>query len=176
LLAVATILLHYYATTLLPYVFTIKQVTMDILYTVVQHAHSGLRWVVVVLLIVTVVNAFGKRSGGTVYPVKNKLALFGLISVYVQLILGLVLYFLLSPLVSFEEGATSNAVTRFYTVEYFVGMFLGIILVTAGYSKAKRQAGINKGWKTVGVFYLLGLLVILAFIPWPFRDLGVGWF
>jgi hypothetical protein len=149
---------------------------MNILYTAVQHAHSGLRWVVLVLLIATIVNAFGKRSGGTVYPVKNKLALFGLISVHVQLILGLVLYFFLSPLVSFEEGATSNVITRFYTVEHLVGMLLGIILVTVGYSKAKRQAGINKGWKTVGVFYLLGLLVIVASIPWPFRNLGAGWF
>lgn len=149
---------------------------MDILYTAVQHAHSGLRWVVLILLIATIVNAFGKRSGGTVYPAKNKLALFGLISVHVQLLLGLVLYLFLSPLVSFEEGVMSNAVTRFYTVEHLVGMLLGIVLVTVGYSKAKRQAGINKGWKTVGVYYLLGLLVILVSIPWPFRDLGAGWF
>jgi len=149
---------------------------MEYVYLAVKHAHSGLRWVVLVLLVLTILNALGKRNGGTVYPAKNKLALFGLISVHVQFLLGLVLYLFLSPLVSFEEGVMSNSVTRFYTVEHLVGMILGIILVTIGYSKAKRQAGINKGWKTVGIFYLIGLVVILASIPWPFRNLGAGWF
>lgn len=149
---------------------------MEYVYLAAKHAHSGLRWVVLVLLILTIVNAFGKRSGGTVYPPKNKLALFGLISVHVQLLLGLVLYLFLSPKVSFESGTMSDAVTRLYTVEHFIGMIIGIVLITVGYSKAKRQAGINKGWKTVGVFYLIGLVVILASIPWPFRDLGAGWF
>jgi hypothetical protein len=149
---------------------------MDYVYLAIKHAHSGLRWVVLILLIATIVNALGKRSGGTVYPAKNKLALFGLISVHVQLILGLVLYLFLSPMVSFEGGVMGDSVGRFYTVEHLIGMILGIVLVTVGYSKAKRQAGINKGWKTVGVFYLIGLLVILASIPWPFRNLGAGWF
>lgn len=149
---------------------------MEYVYLAAKHAHSGLRWVVLVLLILAIVNALGKRNGGTVYPTKNKLALFALISVHVQLLLGLVLYLFLSPMVSFESGVMSEAVTRFYTVEHLVGMILGIILVTVGYSKAKRQAGINKGWKTIAIFYTIGLLVILASIPWPFRDMGAGWF
>jgi len=146
---------------------------MDILYTALQHAHSGLRWVVLLLLIAAIVKAGGKRRGGSVYPGKDKLALFALISVHIQLILGLVLYLWLSPKVMFGGDAMGNAVTRFFTVEHLVGMLIGIALVTIGYSRAKRQAELNKGWKTIGTFYLLGLLVILASIPWPFRNLGV---
>lgn len=149
---------------------------MDVLYTAIKHAHSGLRWVVLVLLVLAILNAFGKRRGGSVYPGKEKLALFAMISVHVQLLLGLVLYLWLSPLVSFEGNVMGNAVTRFYTVEHLVGMLIGIALVTIGYSKAKRQAELNKGWKTISTFYLLGLLVIIASIPWPFRELGAGWF
>jgi hypothetical protein len=149
---------------------------MDYVYLAIKHAHSGLRWVVLILLIATIVNALGKRSGGTVYPEKNKLALFGFISVHVQLLLGLVLYLFLSPQVSFESGTMGNAVGRFYTVEHFLGMIIGVVLITVGYLKAKRQAGINKGWKTVATYYLIGLVVILASIPWPFRNLGAGWF
>jgi predicted membrane-bound spermidine synthase len=149
---------------------------MEILYTALKHTHSGLRWVVLVLLILAIFNATSKRRGGSVYPGKDKLALFAFISVHIQLLLGLVLYLWLSPLVSFEGNIMSNAVTRFYTVEHLVGMLIGIALVTLGYVKAKRQADLNKGWKTVSTFYLLGLLVILASIPWPFRNLGAGWF
>jgi len=149
---------------------------MDVLYTALQHAHSGLRWVVLGLLLAAILKAFGKRRGGTVYPGKEKLALFAMISVHIQLILGLVLYLWLSPKVSFEPGVMKSAVTRFYTVEHLVGMILGIALVTIGYSRAKRQADLNKGWKTISLFYTLGLVVILASIPWPFRNLGAGWF
>ncbi len=149
---------------------------MEVLYIALQHAHSGLRWVVLALLIAAIVKAGGKRRGGTVYPGKDKLALFALISVHLQLIIGLVLYLWLSPLVSFAGDVMGNSVTRFYTVEHLLGMIIGIALVTIGYSKAKRQAELNKGWKTIGTFYLIGLLVILVSIPWPFRNLGAGWF
>lgn len=149
---------------------------MDVLYTALKHAHSGLRWVVIALLIAAIVKASGKRRGGTVYPGKDKLALFAMISVHVQLLIGLLLYLWLSPLVSFEGEIMSNSVTRFYTVEHLLGMIIGIALITIGYSKAKRQAELNKGWKTISTFYLIGMLVILASIPWPFRNLGAGWF
>lgn len=149
---------------------------MEYVYLAAKHAHSGIRWAVLILLVLAIVNALGKRSGGTVYPAKNKLALFALISVHVQLLLGLALYLFLSPKVSFEPGAMSNVVTRFFTSVHIFGMVIGIILVTIGYSRAKRQAGINKGWKTIAIFYTLGLLVILASIPWPFQQYGAGWF
>ncbi|MEL6276207.1 MAG: cytochrome B, partial [Bacteroidota bacterium] len=38
------------------------------------------------------------------------------------------------------------------------------------------QAELNKGWRTIGVYYLIGLIIILVSIPWPFRNLGAGWF
>lgn len=151
---------------------------MGILYTAVKHAHSGLRWVVLVLLVLAIINAFAKRRGGTVYPGKEKLALFALIATHIQLLLGLLLWAFLSPYALAYEGGDvmGNAVVRFYTVEHFVGMIIAIILITVGYSRAKRQATLNKGWKTIGVFYLLGLLIILLSIPWPFRIPSAGWF
>jgi hypothetical protein len=138
-----------------------------------------LRWVVLALLIASIVKAFSKRSGGSVYPGKDALFLYALISVHIQLILGLVLYLFLSPYVRFEGGMSAimgDAVTRFYTVEHVFGMLLSIILVTIGHAKAKRQAELNKGWKTIGIYYLLGLILIIISIPWPFRNLGGGWF
>jgi len=150
---------------------------MDILYTAIKHSHSGLRWVVLVLLVAAIVKAFGKRRGGSVYPGKDKLALFAMISVHVQLILGLLLYLWLSPLVSFEGNVMGDSLQRFYTVEHLTGMLIGIALVTIGYSKAKRQAELNAGWKSISLWYFLGLLLILISIPWPFREgLNGAWF
>ncbi|MEL6140385.1 MAG: cytochrome B [Bacteroidota bacterium] len=151
----------------------------NILYTIIDHAHSGLRWVVIVLLIAAILRAFSKRRGGSLYPGKDQVALFAFVSTHIQLLLGLILYFFLSPYVRFEGGMSAimgDTVTRFYTVEHFVGMLLAIGLITFGYLRAKRQAELNKGWRTIGVYYLIGLIIILVSIPWPFRNLGAGWF
>lgn len=154
---------------------------MDTLYKIVDHAHSGLRYVVLGLLIAAILNAFSKRRGGSVYPGKDKLALFAFISTHVQLLLGLLLYFVLSPkgIAIFDAGmeaVMSSSINRFYAVEHLTGMLLAIAVITIGYIKAKKQAELNKGWKTIGVFYTIGLLLILVSIPWPFRNLGAGWF
>ncbi|NJB86853.1 hypothetical protein GGR26_002630 [Lewinella marina] len=150
---------------------------MGVLYTAVQHAHSGLRWIVLVLLVAAIGRALSRRSGGTVYPGKDKLALLGLISVHVQLLLGLVLYLWLSPYVRFEGNVMADPQIRFYTVEHFAGMIIAVILITIGYSRAKRQAELNKGWKTIALFYGIGLAIILLSIPWPWREgLMGGWF
>lgn len=146
------------------------------MYAAIDHAHSGLRYVVLALLIAAIVQALSKRRSGEAYPEKNKIALYAFMATHIQLLLGLVLYLWLSPKVRFDSEVMADSVGRFYTVEHITGMIIGIALITVGYIKAKRQAGINKGWKTIAVYYGIGLLVILAMIPWPFRELGAGWF
>ena len=148
---------------------------MHIFYVAIQHLHSAMRWVVLALLIAAIVHAFSKRRGGSVYPGKDKLALFAFISTHIQLLLGLILYLFLSPYVKFTSDMMSNSIARFYSVEHITGMILAVALITVGYLRAKRQAELNKGWKTIWVFYAIGLLVILAMIPWPGRGLQGGW-
>lgn len=144
------------------------------MYSGLVHAHSGLRWVALILLLVAVVTAFNKRNGfGSFSDGDRKLYLFTLISVHTQLILGLVLLFI-SPKVNF--GLLSEKLYRFYSVEHTVGMLLAITLITIGYSKAKRVTEATTKHKQISVFYGLGLLLILLSIPWPFRIIGAGWF
>jgi hypothetical protein len=45
-----------------------------------------------------------------------------------------------------------------------------------GYSKAKKKAEDSQKFKTTFWYYLIGLVLILVSIPWPFRGLGAGWF
>lgn len=148
----------------------------ETLYSIIDHAHSGLRYVVLALLLAAIVQALGKRRSGEVYPAKNKLGLYAFMATHIQLLLGLILYLWLSPKVIFESGTMKDAVLRFYTVEHMSLMLVAIALITVGYIRAKKQAGINKGWKTIAMFYGIGLIIIIAMIPWPFRDLGAGWF
>ena len=153
------------------------------MYQILQHAHSGLRWLVLIALIAAIINAFNKKSkishidkSDVSFTSKDKMfGLFALIFTHIQLILGLVLYFI-SPLVQFSSGTMKNSVLRFYTVEHITLMVIAIVIITVGYSKAKRIEEDAKKFKTIGVYYLIGLILILISIPWPFRNLGAGWF
>ena len=144
------------------------------MYSGLVHAHSGLRWVALVLLVAAVVVAIGKWQGRSGYTDGNrKLYLFTLIAVHTQLLIGLILYFI-SPKVNFS--LMSEKLYRFYTVEHTAGMLIAIVLITIGYSRSKRATDTVTKQRLVGIFYGLGLLLILASIPWPFRIPGAGWF
>lgn len=144
------------------------------MYSGLVHAHSGLRWIALVLLLAAVAVAIGKWQGRSGYTDGNrKLYLFTLIAVHTQLLLGLVLFFI-SPKVNFS--LLSDKVYRFYTVEHTAGMLIAIILVTIGYSRSKRATDAVTKQRLIGIFYGIGLLLILASIPWPFRILGANWF
>lgn len=144
------------------------------MYSGLVHAHSGLRWVALILLIVAVITAIGKWQIRGAYTDGNrKLYLFTLISIHTQLVIGLILLFI-SPKVNFSM--MSDKLYRFYSVEHTTGMLIAIILITIGYSRSKRASDATTKQRLVGIFYGLGLLLILASIPWPFRIVGAGWF
>ena len=144
------------------------------MYSGLVHAHSGLRWIALVLLLAAVAVAIGKWQGRSGYTDGNrKLYLFTLIAVHTQLLLGFALFFI-SPKVNFS--LISEKLYRFYTVEHTAGMLIAIILITIGYSRSKRATDAVTKQRLIGIFYGIGLLLILASIPWPFRIVGANWF
>jgi hypothetical protein len=50
-------------------------------------------------------------------------------------------------------------------------MIIAIIIITIGSAKAKRKQAENEKFKTMAIWFTIGLLVILANIPWPFSPL-----
>ncbi len=140
------------------------------------HAHSGLRWIVLALLVALVWQAWQKgRSGAEYTEADRKLNLYTLIAVHIQLLLGLALYFH-SDKVNFDSSSWSVPVTRFFTLEHSLMMLIAIVLITIGYSKAKKAADSAARWRTTLRYNLIALLLILVAIPWPFRGFGSGWF
>jgi hypothetical protein len=140
---------------------------------ILVRTHSGLRWVVLALMIYAIFNALRKKD----FYVKSDrlLNMFAMVSLHIQLVIGLILYFT-SAKVSFVEGWMKNQLLRFYGMEHILLMIIAIILVTIGHAKAKRASEPAKKHKTILLFYAIGLILILASIPWPFRQLGAGWF
>lgn len=149
---------------------------MDTFTNILIRSHSGLRWVVLALMLAAIINAIIKKTSGTYTPGDRKIYLFAMISLHVQLLIGLVLYGI-SNKVNFSELFSSTA-NRFFGIEHFFGMLLAIVLVTIAHSKSKKMEDQNKKHRIVMMGYTFALIIILATIPWPFRtNLGVTtWF
>lgn len=140
---------------------------------ILVRTHSGLRWIALGLLIYAILNALRKKDS---YEKSDRLMnMFTMVSLHIQLVLGLILYFTSSK-VSFVDGWMKNQLLRFYGMEHILLMIIAIVLVTIGHGKAKRAIDSSKKHKTIVVYYTIAFILILASIPWPFRNLGAGWF
>ena len=67
-------------------------------------------------------------------------------------------------------------VLRFFTVEHTFMMLIALVFITIGYATAKRAKEDVAKHKKTFIFYLIGFILILAVIPWPFRGFGNDWF
>ncbi|MFZ4784764.1 MAG: hypothetical protein ACOYLH_04745 [Flavobacteriales bacterium] len=144
------------------------------------HLHSALRWVVLILLVVTIVDSL-IRMYRPVNETDKKLALFSLISVHTQVLIGLILYFFGEHVTNYIKAGyvMKESVPRFWVVEHLAGMILAAVFITVGYSRAKRMSEKWAKHRMIFVYYLVGFLLIMLSIPWPWREaakaLGVGW-
>lgn len=146
------------------------------LYTILQHAHSGFRWVVLLLLVAAVINALLKWRGGKSYSAGDKrLGLLAMTMTHLQLLVGIVLFFI-SEKVVFSGESMKIAMNRFFLVEHPTLMLLAVILITIGYSRAKKAGTDSARFQRTFWFFLIGLALILLGIPWPSMGYGTGWF
>lgn len=131
------------------------------MYPFLKYAHSGWRYIVFVLLIIAVVNALRGWLGKRPYAESSrKLNLFTLISVHIQLLLGLALYFF-SPL---TKGVMSAPLFRYWKVEHISMMIIAVVLTTIGNSRSKKLVEDRVKHKSIVIFFGIGLVIIIAAI------------
>jgi hypothetical protein len=128
------------------------------------YLHSGLRYIVLLLLLAAIVRAWADWLGKKPYSEGNrKLNLFAMISLHTQLLIGFILYFL-SPFVQFNSSTMKDDTTRYWTVEHLTAMIIAIAIVTIGHSRSKKAALPEGKHKAIAIFYTLGLVIIVATI------------
>ncbi len=136
------------------------------MYSTLLGLHSGLRYLVLLLLAISlllaIVGLFGKKP----YTQTNrKLNLFAMISTHTQFLVGLILYFF-SPLVNYSNmgQAMKETMTRYWTVEHTVMMLFAIVLITLGHSRSKKAADDLNKHRSIALYYGLAVLVIVVAI------------
>lgn len=147
------------------------------MYNGLLHAHSGLRWIALILIIVAIFNAAKSQTSGKYLKKDKMINLFAMIMLHTQLLIGLGLFFINEKSkVSYGEGWMKDAMFRFFGLEHILGMLIAITIVTIGRKKAEKLVGTRDKHRKIMVTYTIGLVLILASIPWPFREaLGGAW-
>ena len=148
------------------------------MYNFILAVHNILRWIVLVLLIIALVRAywgwFGKREWD---PTDTRVGRFYSISLDIQFLLGLILYFFLSDLtkivLSNFGAAMSAREPRFFGVEHVFFMILAVILAHVGVAAAKRAEEAVIKHRRSAIWFSLSLIAILLGMPW-FRPLLPG--
>ena len=132
----------------------------------IQSIHSTLAYAVLAVVAIAAINAFlGLSSKRNFTKNDRSLSLVALILSHIQLVVGLVLW-ATSPLGKDAMSQMSNAAMRLTAVEHPLINIIAIVLITIGWSKHKKEESSNGKFKKIGIFYALGLLLILSRIPW----------
>lgn len=133
-----------------------------------QHLHSSLAYLALALLIGAFAFALVDRIQKKPYSTSlKKLSLWALIGSHLQLVIGLILYFI-SPLgfSNFSGENMSDAVARLYMLEHPFTMIIAIIAITIGYSKSKKDVPDARRQMMLILGYGIGLILMLSRIPW----------
>ncbi|MBU0941690.1 MAG: hypothetical protein KKD36_09700 [Bacteroidetes bacterium] len=136
------------------------------MYQFIQKFHSGWAYIALLLLIIATATALiGMLSKKEFTARDRKIALFGLIGIHIQLLVGIILYFV-SPLGFASFGQMADKALRLTSLEHPLINIIAIVLITIGWSKHKKLTTSESKFKTFSIFYGLGLVLILSRIPW----------
>ncbi|MFM2225017.1 MAG: hypothetical protein RJA07_1219 [Bacteroidota bacterium] len=141
--------------------------------------HSLLRWVILLLAAAALYRSYiGWRNKKEYNKQDNLTSLFFMIAVDIQLLMGLIMYFVTSDMVRAFRANMATAMhessQRFWVVEHFFGMLVGIAFIHIGRIASKKATTDEAKHKKQFIFFLIGLIIILATIPWPGTPAGRG--
>lgn len=130
-----------------------------------------MRWVVIIAAVLV----FLRGARGI-----NMTTRMFVIALDIQMLLGLILYFALSPSTraAFQNmgAAMSNPTLRYWTVEHLTGMVIAVAAAHIGRARMRRAADNEAKYKIGAMFVAIALVLILISIPWPGMPAGRPFF
>ena len=137
--------------------------------------HSLFRWLVLASLVYALFRAYkGWFSAVSFSQLDNTIRHTTATLSHIQLMIGIWLYFI-SPFTShffqnFKEAVQEREL-RFFGMEHSLVMLVAVILISIGSAKAKCKTTDKEKFKTIAIWFTVGLLLILSSIPWAFSPL-----
>lgn len=140
------------------------------MYNFIQKFHSGWAYLALLILVIAVVNSLLGMSSKKEFTLKDrKIALFALVAIHIQFLVGIILYFVSPNGLQMTNAVGMGGLTtesRILALEHPLINIIAITLITIGWSKHKKLLTGESKFKTFSIFYGLGLVLILSRIPW----------
>ena len=141
------------------------------MYNFFLHAHSGLRWLVLLLAVVVIIKSLiGLFGGGAYKKLDNILAASFVGTMHLQLLIGLILYIFLSPITtsafSNVSEAMSNPAIRYWFVEHITVMILAVVAAQVGRSISKKSDDSLVKFRFQTIFFTIAFFLMMTRIPW----------
>lgn len=143
---------------------------MGSLYTFSLYLHSWNRWIILIAGILSIAMALKGLRRRTAYSGANRnLSLLFISSLHLQLLLGLLLYFILSPftLQAMNDfgAAMKDSSLRYWAVEHSLLNIIAVALAQAGSILIKRTADSRIKHRKTLIWSGIALFIILLMIP-----------
>jgi uncharacterized membrane protein len=145
------------------------------MYSILLALHSLTRWLVLISLLFSICLAYrGWLLNKPFLKFDHTIRLITVTIAHIQLIIGFWLYGI-SPIARYFLHHFNTAVherqIRFFGMEHITVMLISIVLITIGSAKAKRKTTDKEKFRTMAIWFSMGLLLILTSIPWAFSPL-----
>lgn len=141
------------------------------MYSGLFHTHSLLRYFILAALIVVIVKAVISLINKQPYTkVDNRIGLYLFIFTHMQLLIGLILYFV-SPQVKFGSDTMSDKLTRYWTVEHLTAMIIAVVLITLARTSIKRMTDDSGKHRRLLIYNAMALAIIVGTILMSGRGL-----
>jgi uncharacterized membrane protein len=141
------------------------------------HLHNLLRWVILILLVVSIFKSYvAWKQGKAFSDGDKKLWLFTMIAAHITLLLGLIQVFAGRYGIFTSELPEGTSVMkdkfyRFFWVEHPLIMVIAIGLITIGRGMSKKAVPDTVKYRKAFLFFSIALILILLGVPWPFREI-----
>jgi hypothetical protein len=141
------------------------------MYTFVLLLHSWLRWAALVAGVGATVAAFTDRAQTAGLGRADRWGLALMAALDLQMLLGLLLYLVLSPAMEAIRqnfaAAMQDRVARFWAVEHISMMLMAVILVHVGRVLARKAKTPEARRTRLLICFGIATLAMIAATPWP---------
>ncbi|MVM36103.1 hypothetical protein GO755_39180 [Spirosoma sp. HMF4905] len=146
------------------------------MYPTILAIHSLVRWFVLMSLLFIIYRAYtGWSLRKSFSKFDDRVRRITVSIVNIQVVVGLYLYFI-SPITDYFSHNYKIAVKvgemRFFGLEHVLLMIIALTIISIGSVKIKNKSKDTEKFKTMAIWFTIGLLAILTSIPWPFSPLA----
>jgi hypothetical protein len=141
------------------------------MYTTILTLHSWLRWVALVAGVAGTISALRDTTPSKGPSRADRWGLILMATLDTQMLLGLVMYFAVSPtMAAIREnfaGAMKDPAARFWAVEHITTMMLAVVVTHVGRVLARKSATPEARRMKLFVSFAVATALMLLATPWP---------